>query len=195
MKKIILAGLLGGVVMFIWGAISHMVLPIGMMGIKSLPNEDTVLAALKPSVPESGLYFFPGMPASGKMTEAEQKAWEAKLAAGPTGLLVYTSHGSKPLEARQLLLELATNIVAALILAFVFSQTAGTVICRASMGAAFGLFAWFSISASHWIWYNFPAAYAFGEALDQTIGWLLAGAAMSLLMRSKSPANPAAAPA
>jgi len=184
MKKIFLAGVVGGLVMFIWGAIAHTVLPIGTMGLKTLANEDAVLTPLKQAVPESGLYFFPGLDMSRKATETEQRAWEAKYEAGPTGLLLYNAQGSKPMSPRQLLAELVTDLLSALILALVFSRmAAASMLCRAMAGALLGLFAWFSISTSYWIWYSFPAAFILGEGLDQTIGWFLAGAVQGWLLK------------
>jgi hypothetical protein len=38
MKKVILGGLLGGLVLFVWGAISHMALPFGEAGVRSMPS-------------------------------------------------------------------------------------------------------------------------------------------------------------
>ena len=32
--RIYIAGLIGGIVLFVWGAVSHMVLPVGEMGIQ-----------------------------------------------------------------------------------------------------------------------------------------------------------------
>ena len=43
---------------------------------------------MKQSMPESGMYFVPGIDMTGKATEEETKAWEAKLAEGPRALLV-----------------------------------------------------------------------------------------------------------
>ena len=60
--RIILAGVLGGIAMFIWTSIAHMALPLGHAGIKELPNEQAVLAALQTSVGDkTGLYLFPGL--------------------------------------------------------------------------------------------------------------------------------------
>jgi len=39
MKKVMLGGAAGGVVLFIWGAISHMLLPLGEVGIKEMPSQ------------------------------------------------------------------------------------------------------------------------------------------------------------
>jgi hypothetical protein len=79
MKRIALAALLGGLVVFIWGAFSHMVLPIGSMGLSALPNEEAVLTTLRTSVTEPGLYFFPWMDPSEKSQE-KQDAWKPATA-------------------------------------------------------------------------------------------------------------------
>ena len=59
-KRILLAGVLGGVAMFIWTSIAHMALPLGEAGISEIPNEAAVLAAMQTSLGDkSGLYFYP----------------------------------------------------------------------------------------------------------------------------------------
>ena len=45
MKRILLAGVTAGVVMFIWAFIAHMFLPIGSMGFTAPPNEAAAIAA------------------------------------------------------------------------------------------------------------------------------------------------------
>src|SRR4029450_10089304 len=39
MKRMVLAGILAGVVVFVWSAVDHMVLAIGHWGVKTLPRE------------------------------------------------------------------------------------------------------------------------------------------------------------
>ena len=87
MKRLVLAGILAGIVVFVWSAIDHMVLPFGHMGVKMLPQEEATVAALKASIPEGGLYVFPGLDLSRRPTPEDQKAFEAKYTAGPSGLL------------------------------------------------------------------------------------------------------------
>lgn len=70
-KKILLSGIAGGVMLFIWGAVSHMALGLGESGMKSMPNEETLIAAMQENMKESGLYLFPGGVPSSDMT-AEQ---------------------------------------------------------------------------------------------------------------------------
>lgn len=46
--------------MFLWGAVSHMVLPTGEIGVKMLSDEPAVLAVLAEKVKDPGVYLFPG---------------------------------------------------------------------------------------------------------------------------------------
>ena len=39
MARILIGGLVGGIVLFFWGFVSHMLLPIGEMGLQSLAQK------------------------------------------------------------------------------------------------------------------------------------------------------------
>jgi hypothetical protein len=185
MGRIILAAVLGGIMVFLWGAVSHMLLPTGMMGIQSLPNEEAVLPALKGSVTQPGLYFFPGMDMSRKPTAEEQAAWNAKYSAGPTGILVLAPVGVKPLAPALLIIELLTNIAAAFVLAWILARMLPSVATGGHIGALFGLFAWLSLSLSYWNWYKFPTPFIAAEAIDQIVGWLLGGLVIGFILRRR----------
>src|SRR5437588_12152785 len=61
--RIILAGILGGIAMFVWSSIAHMALPLGKTGVKELPNQQAIFAALQAGLGDKGggLYLFPGL--------------------------------------------------------------------------------------------------------------------------------------
>jgi len=60
-KRVLLAGLLGGIAMFAWTSLTDMALPLGDAGIKEIPNDQGVLIAMNASLGKtSGFYFFPG---------------------------------------------------------------------------------------------------------------------------------------
>jgi hypothetical protein len=182
-KRILLAGILAGVVVFVWSALDHMLLPFGHMGVRRLPQEDATMAALKASIPEGGLYVFPGMDMEKKMTSEGYKAFEARFVAGPTGLLVISPGGESPMMPRQLTTELLTDVVAGCIAAWVVSLTAAPFGRRALLVMLLGVFAWLSVSLSHWIWYHFPFPYILAEGIDQIVGWLLGGLAIAWVYR------------
>jgi len=172
MNKVLLPGILGGLAVFIWLSISHLVLPIGAMGFKTIPNnEDAVLSAMKSNIQEPGLYFMPGHDMSRAPTEAEMKKYEL----GPTAFLVYHPTGEKAISPWQLIRQALFNILCGLIAAFIISATVASLTTRVVMVTLMGLFAWLAISAPHWNWYRFPDAFIIGSGLDQVIGWLLGG--------------------
>src|SRR5258705_8430909 len=105
MKRIILAGLVGGLIVFVWSAIAHMALGLGQIGLKSLPDEARVLQTFETSLPEDGLYFFPGRDMSKATTPVEDAAWLERYRTGPGGLMVYHRRGGELNFPRLLLVE------------------------------------------------------------------------------------------
>jgi len=179
MTRVLLGGLVGGIIVFFWGAIAHMALPLGMMGMSSIPDEEPVLAAMK-QIREPGLYMFPGF--SPSMSAQEREARFAKAKAGPSGILVITPSGAEAMTPRQLLTELASNMLAALVGAFLLSRITGSYPSRVVCTGLMGVFSWLSIVVSYWNWYGFPTAFALGEGITEVVGWLLAGLALAAIV-------------
>jgi len=195
MKKILLSGILGGLVAFIWSAIAHMNPVTGQMGLSMMnaKEEDTVMAALKSGLSQPGLYFFPVCDMS-KMTKEQKAVWIAKCKAGPVGFLLYDPNGSDPMDmTQQLVVEFLATVLCGLIAASILSATVGSLRCRATMVAMMGLFTWLALSISQWTWYHFPFSFIALDAIDQVIGWLLAGFLMAKMIKPAQPqpiANP-----
>ena len=188
MVRIILAGIAGGVVLFFWGFVAHAVLPIGEIGVKNMPNDTAVIAALRSNVPDSGLYYFPSLEGGHSATPEAYAAWEEKYKSGPHGIMVYNpATGSSPMEVSLMITELVTNILAAIAAAFVISMTLSSFRDRVIATGLFGVVAWLSVDASYWNWYGFPTSYFLAQAGDQVVGWLLAGVAIAIL--AKRPAT------
>ena len=183
--RIIIAGIAGGIVLFCWGAFSHMVLPIGDIGVKSMPNDAAVMSALKTNISEPGLYFYPGMEGGHKATEAERAAFEAKYKSGPHGILVFYPSGTEVMPPSMLITELVSNILACIFAAFVISLTAAGFLARIIATGLFGLVSWLSVDASYWNWYGFPTDYFFAQVGDQFVGWLLAGIPVAIFVKGR----------
>ncbi len=182
--RIIIAGILGGIVMFFWSAMSHMMLPLGEVGFKELPNEAAVVASLKANVNEPAIYLFPWVDMS-KATPEEQAAWTEKHRAGPQGMLVYHPAGAEPMGARMLLTELASNILACIAAALAISWLICSFFGRVAAAGLIGLAGWLSIIVSLWNWYGFPTNYMLAQGVEQVVGWLLAGIAIALLVKGR----------
>jgi hypothetical protein len=189
MKRIVIGAFTGAVIMFVWGAFSHMVLLIGV-GFNRMPDEDAVIEKLRNSIPKEGLYFFPIIDFRGNPTVDQRAAWEAKYRAGPTGLLLYHPTGGAPLSSKKLLTQFLSNLLSAGIAAYIVSLVLAPYWQRVLAITLFGVFAWLSISAIYWNWYGFPTSFFVAQGVDQTVGWLLAGFAMAKLVPSFTRSSP-----
>jgi hypothetical protein len=185
MIRIIIAAIVGGLVMFCWGAFSHMVLPFAEAGVRSAPNEAAVTAALETNLKEPGFYFVPGMANMSSPTAEEQAEWAAKYEKGPTAIIVYHPTGEKPMSVAQFGKELGSNILAALFVALILSFSSASFIRRIEIATLVGAAGWASISLSQWNWYRFPTPIVLAEGFDQIVGWLITGIVLAIIVKPR----------
>jgi hypothetical protein len=127
--KIVFAGVLGGIVMFIWTSVAHMFLPLGEAGIGEIPNGSALLGAMQSNIGEqSGLYIFPG-PGVGKNATRQEKneamkRMPEKMAANPSGILMYHAPGRPFTFGKWLGIEFATELLESILVVFLLAQTA-----------------------------------------------------------------------
>lgn len=184
--RIAIAALIGAIVMFVWQALAHMVLPIGMMGFRQPANEDVVLQAVTTGLPTPGIYYLPSIDPAKMGDEAATKAWADKAAKNPyVWAVVNTPTQDAMSMGPQLTKQFITNFLAALLAAFVLGATAWTFGLRVVGALAFGLFGWLSNLVPQMTWYRFPSDFIVGGLLEQGIGWLLAGVGIAWWLSRK----------
>jgi hypothetical protein len=196
-KRVVLAGILGGIVMFFWGFVYHDLLPFGLVGLQDLPNTQTVLSALKTNIPEAGMYFFPGFGLPADAPYAQKKAAMQKLEqnppSGPQGLLIY-SPVTKPLSAGQLITECGTNIIQALLVAFLLAQTGlRRLSSRLGFATVMGVMAAMTTNVAFWNWYAFPANFIISNIAYLIVGYFLVGIVAAAMVKTGAPRAAAAA--
>ena len=96
MRRWVIGTMAGAVTVFVWGAISHMVLFTGI-GFTRMPDDERIVSMLRVSLMRDGLYFYPSVGLGGKPTAEEEAAWEGRSRAGPTGIIVYHAAGDAAL--------------------------------------------------------------------------------------------------
>src|SRR5437763_13254340 len=126
--RILLAGILGGVVMFIWNFVAHDLLPLGEMGVRLIPNEDAVTSVLQTNLGDnSGFYVFPsgGLTpgATREQKQAAMKKAEEQMAASAGGVLIYRPKRIFNFPKR-LIIQFATELADALIPVLLLAHTA-----------------------------------------------------------------------
>jgi hypothetical protein len=187
--RILIAGVLGGVIMFCWGAVSHVILPIGEMSLRETPNDPALMTAMKENFKEHAAYMLPPMNLKDE-SEAGYTAMGDAYRVGPRGMVFYDPTGGEMMGPGQLGTEFASNVLAALLGAIVLSCARAGFVCRVLLATLIGVAAWVSIDVSYWNWYRFPTGFALGSLIDQAAGWFLAGLGMAAVL----PRNPTPAP-
>ena len=190
--KILLTGILGGIVMFIWTSVAHMALPLGEAGIHEIPNESAVLSAMQSNIgDQTGLYIFPGPGVSKNATRQEKneamRHMAEKMAANPSGILMYHAPGRPFTIGKWLGIEFGTELLEAILVVFLLAQTrivsfAG----RVGFVLAAGILAAVTTNISYWNWYGFPGVYTASYMLIQMVGFLLVGVAAALILPKRA---------
>jgi hypothetical protein len=177
-KRILLAGVLGGFALFMWGGLSHMVLGLGMVGIQNMPQPQPVMDALKAAVPQSGFYFFPPADAAGKV--APDKA------GGPYGIMIYNAAGAGAPMTGQMVKECALNIVMALFAAFMLSLASGLTgfVSRVGFVTVLGLMVGLMTNVQYWNWYGFPMNYTVVAVVEDIVGFLIVGLIAAAIVKA-----------
>jgi hypothetical protein len=188
MGRKILAGILGGLAFFAWSSIAHLATDLGQTGLSELPNEQAVTNDLKANITAPGLYFFPGYGLGPNATHSQKMAAMKDLAprikAGPIGLMVYHPTGYDALSLRQMLTELATNIIQVLLAVFLLGQTSITSFAgRWRFITVAGILAAISTNVSYWNWYGFPANYTLAYISVVAMGFVCAGLVAAALVK------------
>jgi hypothetical protein len=186
MNRILLAGLLGGIAMFIWVYISWTVLPLGSIGLRKLPNETAVLDALQKNIAEnSGIYLFPGLWLE---PNPPDKDFAEKMARAPSGILMYNAAGSRSIAmSRWLLVDFLTALAQALLAVFLLSRTRLTTFgARLTFVLLVGMLAASATNVGYWNWYGFPWSYTLALIFTQVVGYLWIGLVAAFVLKKQT---------
>jgi hypothetical protein len=192
-KRVLLAGVLGAIAMFVWASIAHMVLPLGSTGVREIPNETAVLSSMQATLGQSsGFYIFPALGAGPNPTAAQRneamKNYEPKLAANPSGLLIYHPPGAKGMTGGKLGLEFLTELVETVLAVFLLAQTRITGYAgKVGFLVVVGIVAAVAANVPYWNWYGFPGNYTAAYMATQIVGFLAAGLVAAAVIKNREP--------
>jgi len=184
MGRLLIAGLAGGIAMFIWSALAHTALPLGETGLKMVAPDSAVAATLQGELGDkAGLYGFPGVAGDPHRDEAAMAAMTEKMKTGASGLIVYHAPGYNPAMAPLMGKELALEVVQSLILAWLLSGLVVTgLVARTTAAALVGVAVGISTNGSYWNWWGFPADYTLAAIVIQIVGYTLAGLVIASIL-------------
>ena len=190
-KKILLGGLVGSAVVFLVSGFFHMATSLGEYGIKTLPNEESTLSALRSAIPESGLYLFPAADMSQGKSGAAQAVYLEKYRTGPVGILAYSKGGMDLQFGKLLFKQFLFGLVASLLVAWVLGITASatTYASRILIVLLASLFAGCLYALPYWNWYGFPLSYTVAYIGTWCVSWAIAGLAMAAIVKPRPAAS------
>ena len=192
MRKTFIGGLVGGIILFVWGAVAWKVLPLHEPSMHRMSNEDAVMNTMRTSMGAKGVYFFPAMVEDSKGLSADEQkaaesAWMQKYRQGPTGMIVYDPNGSDPLMPSQMVVGLILSILLSSLAAWFLVRStavASPYIMRVTFCGMLGILISFGSHLLMWNWMGFPLDYTTAMVADTIIGWLLAGLGIGAIVKS-----------
>ncbi|MBL6938952.1 MAG: hypothetical protein ISS15_17945 [Alphaproteobacteria bacterium] len=177
MLRIFIAGLLGGVAMYIWSSIAHVATPLGTAGVSTLPNESVTVDNLASSIGnKGGLFLFP-MNANAS----------ASAATAPGGFLVYNPKSPTSMQPSNLIVEFATELVEAILAAWLLAQTAlAGYLPRVGFVTVVGAIGAIVTNVPYWNWYAFPLTYTLTQIFVTVVAFLVAGLAIAAYLKPRT---------
>jgi hypothetical protein len=187
MGKVLVGGIVAGIIIFFWGFVAHEFLPLGETGMHDMPKEEFFSAAVKENVREPGIYLLPGGAMMSSKTPEEQKVLMDKVAKGPTGFMIIHPEGGDPTLPNHLIKQFATNVICGLLAAFLVTQIRPGFVVRLQFVTLLGFFGFAIVCVPYWNWYAFPLDFTIAQAIEHTVGWFLAGLAIAAIVRPGAP--------
>ena len=110
-----------------------------------------------------------------------------KIAANPSGILMYHAPGRPFMFGKWLGIEFSTELLEAILVVFLLAQTrivsfAG----RLGFVIVAGILAAITTNVSYWNWYGFPSVYTASYMLIQIVGFFLVGIVAALVLPKRA---------
>ncbi|HTP33197.1 MAG TPA: hypothetical protein VMJ75_13555 [Candidatus Acidoferrales bacterium] len=184
-KRILLAGLAAGLVLYVWESVAHLALPLGEAGISVFPNEPAMLTAIRQNVAENGFYFFPN-PNPPNSTEEQKKQAMQSMLTGPSGIMVVRPHGDPGMTPARLGLQALFDILSMIVAAVVLSQAAALKRFgpRVALVAMLSAIPTLRTELPQWNWYGFPALYTTAQFALHAVGFILGGLVLAKMIKA-----------
>lgn len=188
MVRTILGGFVGAVIFFLWGVLAWPVLDIWGGALRDMPGDGSIETVFAEQLPESGAYYFPGMPEDVTPDSAEMVQWTNEHTQGPIGLVLIRNEGLEPYAPASILGGFLLSILTALLIAsvLVFAGSRGaTYGGRVAIGLIFPVFSILSTYWMQWNWFAWPDDFVQALSLDHLIGWAIAVFVMAAIAGGK----------
>ncbi|MEY4986264.1 MAG: hypothetical protein RL567_43 [Bacteroidota bacterium] len=171
MKKNLLGAFVGGLILFVWQALSHMAFNLHEPNQKYSAGQDSVLAAIKTHIKEPGGYILPRM--QDELSMDQMEAFTKSIQGKPWAMVRYYQAYEIDMTSN-MVRGLAVNILLAFLLIWIINRLkAPSKQIILSLSVVVGFIAFSNISYTEHIWY--PVFDLRAQLIDAFVGWGLTG--------------------
>ena len=189
MKKVIIGGVIGGIILYFWGFVSWVILPWHEMTVEKFRDEELVSQIIKENAPKDGVYFIPSMIDKAHLSvqqkeEAQNKQKEA-MEKGPFVYAQIKTAGMHSTSVSGHLLGILTYVVGAFLASALLVQAPdlhyfGRLFFVIIVGLLIGIMA----GIPNVLWFGAPFKYYTVVMIaDSLISWCLAGLALAAIVK------------
>ncbi len=189
--RVVIAGAVSAVILFVWGFLYWNVLATMISPWNAIsPDADaSVIGTLKTAFPESGVYMYPWVDASGGDRPGLEDEFQKQHEEGPLVQVFYHMEGIPPSAMGMTMLQGFIHMfIAATICALLLSMAEPLGSYRARVGFVFllGLFTAFWIHGADAIWWHHPLSHCLFMAAYSLGAWLLVALVMAKMIVQKT---------
>jgi hypothetical protein len=176
-KSHLKAAIIGGLIVFLWGVISWMVLPWHEKCFKKFADESEVAEVITDNAKETGVYILPNT--FGYRKDASPKEMNKAMQMmqkGPFMFAIIHPNGMGKMSAKPFVISFITAFIGAYIAISLFMHAKGL-----TFNKKVGFFALFGLGVAVlgelplWNWWGLPFGFTLVHMLDHVIAWSLAG--------------------
>lgn len=182
LKAVAKGAIIGGVLVFIWMAVSWMFIPWHQSTVQTFENEIEVASVIKKNAPFGGIYMYPKTNGDGDSSISHS---------GEPTLFLSVHYGNQEgMNPMTFLYSLLTQILGAAILSILMYMAGhqnyfAKLIFATIFGFGIGVLSYFPL----WNWMGFPTPFIWVQIADLTIGWFIAGLFLAGFIKEEKGVN------
>lgn len=184
MSKVLIGGIIGAVVIFMWMTISWTVLPWHQQLLKGFKNPDVVAQVIARNVEKDGEYLYPYGECS---NEGCSKEMQERLTKGPFIYAQVRMKGMDPMNPMLYVVSFVEAFIGALFTCYLLRnlKTMTSYLRRVYFGGIFGLVIGILAAVPNWNWMGASKAYSLTLIANYVIGYLLVGIIVGGFMKPR----------
>ncbi len=183
MSRLLLAALVGGIIVFVWGSVSYLALPFHAQTMHTFPGERAELEAFFSRAPETGVYMYPG-----RVDAPAEAATDKREGPAVTLMILHPEGVDTPMWA-SLVLFLVVNCVGAFILAVMIQgmrRGGAPAPACVLVGVLFAVFAIVVAYLPDAFFWHYPRERVTLGVVDVLVPWTVVSVVLTIMLKPRA---------